>query len=955
MSRSRTITKKPKNNGEGCGALTETRKCGSSPCPVDCKVEKWKQWSKCSKPCGGGRQARERKVVQQSLYGGKLCPHLTDQRTCNTIKCPVHCQVYAWAEWGRCSQSCGGGKQTRIRAVAIPARWGGRQCKKLKQTQNCNKHDCPVPCKVSSWSAWSKCSKSCGGGSQSHQRKITQKPKFKGKKCPALKVDRKCNEAPCPVHCKMEKWTPWAKCSKSCGGGTTTRTRQIQQKPKHGGKGCPVKTQKRACQTQPCPIDCKVFQWNAYHSCSRPCGGGLKIRTRMVKMQPKHAGKPCPSLTNQTVCNELPCPLDCVVSKWGKPGECSKVCGGGLALMNRTVTTKPQHDGTKCPALSKSISCNMQKCPVHCKMSGWLPWSKCTKKCGGGLQGRQRVIRVASKHGGLPCGDTKTSRACNTKPCAVHCKMAKWSNWAKCSKSCGTGSQKRARKIAKPPKHGGKSCAVAEERRNCNSKPCPVPCKLKKWGGWEKCSVQCGGGLQSRARLIAVEPRYNGTKCGRLVEQQKCNNKPCPIDCEVTDWGVIGKCSKKCGGGKANQRRTITTQSAHGGRKCPKLARTQSCNLQPCPVACVVSKWSKSSACTKHCGGGTKYQTRQVRVPARYGGKACPTLKLVLPCSTNSCPIDCVHSKFGAWGKCSKTCGGGAQKRLRTVKTQEKYGGKRCGKLVQHRSCNKTPCPQHCKVGPWGGFDKCSQACGGGTQRRERRVKTPAQVGGKSCGRLSETRKCNILPCAIKCENLFGQIAPWRSCSQQFIRDMSASQAKCESKKKQDFILTHADGNGRCTPKPQLSSVDLGSGASKPITLQKASNAAKGSKSILQATLFLSCPVSIQSKLNPKELQKAAPYAVCVKYEQKICSEIGAPGVACTMMHRTQCVEACVHARFCKISSGGRIVKQNHGWRAGKSEACCFRDCKLPEWYTDDGTLAEPPYWCHQSALQIGK
>merc|ERR1712178_203399 len=170
-----------------------------------------------------------------------------------------------------------------------------------------------------------------------------------------------------------------------------------------------------------------------------------------------------------------------------------------------------------------------------------------------------------------------------------------------------------------------------------------------------------------------------------------------------------------------------------------------------------------------------------------------------------------------------------------------------------------------------------------------------------------------------------------------------------------DFILTHADGSGRCTPKPQLGSVDLSSGVSKPITLRKAKNAARGSKSILQATLFLSCPVSIQSKLNPKEIQKAEPYAVCVKYEQKICNKIGAPTVACTMVHRTQCVEACVHARFCKLSAGGRIVKQNHGWRAGQSEACCFRDCKLPEWYTDDGTLVEPPYWCHQSALQIGK
>lgn len=50
----------------------------------------------------------------------------------------------------------------------------------------------------------------------------------------------------------------------------------------------------------------------------------------------------------------------------------------------------------------------------------------------------------------------------------------KWSDWSKCSKSCGNGLQERKRLCDSPaPSNGGKSCeGVDLERQECNEGKC---------------------------------------------------------------------------------------------------------------------------------------------------------------------------------------------------------------------------------------------------------------------------------------------------------------------------------------------------------------------------------------------------------------------------------------------------------------------------------------------------
>lgn len=50
-------------------------------------------------------------------------------------------------------------------------------------------------------------------------------------------------------------WSNWTECSQSCGGGMTSRTRAcINPMPMYGGKTCPGKpVETKECNVQPCP------------------------------------------------------------------------------------------------------------------------------------------------------------------------------------------------------------------------------------------------------------------------------------------------------------------------------------------------------------------------------------------------------------------------------------------------------------------------------------------------------------------------------------------------------------------------------------------------------------------------------------------------------------------------------------------------------------------------------
>eukprot|EP00811_Abedinium_folium_P036716 NODE_939_length_2687_cov_10.812109.p1 GENE.NODE_939_length_2687_cov_10.812109~~NODE_939_length_2687_cov_10.812109.p1 ORF type:complete len:549 (-),score=78.81 NODE_939_length_2687_cov_10.812109:926-2572(-) len=62
-------------------------------------------------------------------------------------------------------------------------------------------------------------------------------------------------------------------------------------------------------------------------------------------------------------------------------------------------------------------------------------------------------------------------------------------------------------------------------------------------------------------------------------------------DCVVSAWVVTGACTATCGGGTETRERDVVTQS-EGGAACPLLQEVALCNVDPCPIDCVMDDWS---------------------------------------------------------------------------------------------------------------------------------------------------------------------------------------------------------------------------------------------------------------------------------------------------------------------------------------------------------------------------
>jgi len=142
--RTATITTPPTDGGKVCPALREDERCNIFPCPVDCKVSDWSPWTECSASCGGGKAFRYRRVDQQPKAGGLACPILSLWRDCAVAPCPEDCEMTPWTDWSDCSTTCEGGFIRRSRRVLKPAANGGI-CGGREEVKPCN---AGVPCKL---------------------------------------------------------------------------------------------------------------------------------------------------------------------------------------------------------------------------------------------------------------------------------------------------------------------------------------------------------------------------------------------------------------------------------------------------------------------------------------------------------------------------------------------------------------------------------------------------------------------------------------------------------------------------------------------------------------------------------------------------------------------------------------------------------------------------------------
>ena len=158
--------------------------------------------------------------------------------------------------WKRlCIQSCGGeARKVNCRSegqkdlICISCGQGFRLVDNGKGKKIC---ELAAP-----WSPWGECSVTCGkGGVQSRTRECSESSESDECGDKEASETRECPESPdCPM---ISEWTEWSKCTVSCGNGTQTRTQECLAEVCKGRQW----TENKDCENPPCRVDCNWCEW----------------------------------------------------------------------------------------------------------------------------------------------------------------------------------------------------------------------------------------------------------------------------------------------------------------------------------------------------------------------------------------------------------------------------------------------------------------------------------------------------------------------------------------------------------------------------------------------------------------------------------------------------------------------------------------------------------------------
>eukprot|EP00122_Pirum_gemmata_P014143 Pgem_evm1s13181 len=495
-----------------------------------------------------------------------------------------------------------------------------------------------------------------------------------------------------------------------------------------------------------CDTDCVVADWTPWGTCVAECDAadmktgevsGNRTRNRLVKVQPRDRGKPCPNLTETEIC-DTKCDIDCVISNITEP-ECNPGCNAtvqGPIKWTETVMAEilqpALNNGKACPDLSKEFTCT-HKCPIDCVLDDFVDLN-CDAKCepqnpiAFGNITSVSTIATPAQYDGKECGDLTKQRPCNIT-CPVNCEQEDWVVVEECTADCSTGeldahgvvtgTYTEARKTLVEPLNGGKQCGDPNRTLACE-KPCPVPCKVSNWTATD-CTAQCNfkdafvNGTITSTRTITQEPLNNGTICPTLEKEDDCRI-PCDLDCDQTDWFQSKSCDASCELSKNNLtadgkalgfitfHRNTTREPVHNGEPCKNDERKEACDT-PCNRDCEQTKWDLGK-CTAKCevGGtapfanGTITNTRETTVEALYDGTPCGPTENVTDCSI-PCDVDCQVTQFEPIGICTHECVNetsaivkGFKKLQRNITQPQINNGKPCPALDDQEECPYT-CP----------------------------------------------------------------------------------------------------------------------------------------------------------------------------------------------------------------------------------------------------------------------
>ena len=288
---------------------------------------------------------------------------------------------------------------------------------------------------ANSYSAWSSCSKSCGGGTQTRTNT-----------CALITtgLSQSCNTQDCCSSVNYGAWSSWSTCSKSCGTGTQTRTRK--KTSSYSGADCGTESQTQNCNTQTC-CSSVYTTYGGYGSCSKTCGTGSQTRT--VYQYSNYNGQLCSSWNESRNCNTHSC-CSSVYNSGGYYSSCSASCGTGT--QDYYTYQYSNYTGEYCGAAYSSYSyCNTHSCCDWVYYSGGY-WTGCSADCGGGYQ--DYYSYGYSNYTGQYCGTYYTDwTSCNTHSC-YSCNIQYYTSvgtycWNAASNMIGSGARYKELEVCK--------------------------------------------------------------------------------------------------------------------------------------------------------------------------------------------------------------------------------------------------------------------------------------------------------------------------------------------------------------------------------------------------------------------------------------------------------------------------------------------------------------------------
>jgi len=231
---------------------------------------------------------------------------------------------------------------------------------------------------------------------------------------------------------------------------------------------------------------------------------------------------------------------------------------------------------------------------------------------------------------------------------------------------------------------------AAAQNRTAAAEKLQWSCSWTEWSAWSSCSITCGG----KGELTRHRSHTGSRICtGREEEKKDCHVNLCPVDCVLSLWAEWSPCSSSCGNGMRTRKRDITQKAENWGKECPRNTEEQEpCVEEDCAVDGAWSSWSRWGYCSQTCGHGSRSRSRTCTMPIpQNGGNDCTGANLeTKDCIMRICPpVDGRWSSWGRWSSCSRTCGKGEQRRVRTcTDPPASSGGRECtGDRFQNNVC----------------------------------------------------------------------------------------------------------------------------------------------------------------------------------------------------------------------------------------------------------------------------